>query len=201
MRILNILIACLLTLWLTSCATVPSGPAPQNTTQDWGSRAHSLSEIQQWNLKALIAVRNMAKNENVTANLQWQQSARNYTILLFGPLGAGSAKLTGAPGKVTLETADGKSHSAPTPERLLIEQTNWNLPVSNLYYWIRGLPVPNLPAEKHFDTFHHLVELQQQGWKVQFLSYTSANQIDVPNKIFLFNPQMNVKIVIKEWNL
>lgn len=201
MPILNILIVCFLTLWLTSCATTPASTAPQNNTQDWGSRAHSLSEIQQWNLKALIAIRNMAKNENVTANLQWQQSARHYTILLFGPLGSGTAKLTGAPGNVKLETSDGKTFSAPTPERLLTQQTNWDLPVSNLYYWIRGLPVPNLPAEKQFDAYHHLTELQQQGWKVQFLSYTSTNQIDVPSKIFLFNPQMNVKIVIKEWNL
>lgn len=201
MQINKSLTTCFITLWLTSCTSISNNPAPQNTNQTWGTRVTSVSTLQNWDLKAVIGIRNNVKNDNVTANLQWNQTQHNYTILLFGPLGAGSAKLTGTPGHVTLEASDGKVYNAPTAERLLAEQTNWDIPVSNLYYWVRGLPVPKMAAIKKFDTFNHLTELQQQGWQIQFLRYTSINHIDVPDKISLSNSQMNVKIVIKEWKI
>ena len=189
------------TLWLTSCASIPNSPPAQNTTQKWDTRASTLADIHHWDLQAVVGIQNKIKNENVTANLKWQQVNNTYTIQLFGPLGAGAAKLTGTPGHVTLETSDGKTYKAATPEELLGQQTGWNLPVSNLYYWIRGLPVPNVAATKQFDAYHHLTELEQQGWQIHFMRYTSINQIDVPDKIFLNNPQLNVKIVIKDWKI
>lgn len=201
MPLLRIVILSFVSAWLTSCATIPATPEPQNKTQEWNTRSRSLSEVQQWQLKSLIAIRNIAKNDSVTANLQWQQTAGHYSILVFGPFGAGSAKLNGGPGNVTLETSDGKTFHGSSPEQILAEQTNLNLPVSNLFYWIRGLPAPGASAKKQFDAYHHLIALQQQGWQIQFLSYTSANQIDVPNKIFLSNSQFDVKIIIKEWKI
>jgi outer membrane lipoprotein LolB len=202
MRTIRFLIICFLTLWLSSCATVSNQPtAPTTPTQTWGSRVDTLSGVQDWDMNALIAIRNSQKKTDLTANMQWQQHQKNYTILLFGPLGTGSAKLTGAPGNVTLQTADGKTFNAPTPETLLAQQTNWDLPVSNLYYWIRGLPVPSLPAKKQFDAENRLIDLQQQGWRIQFLNYTSTHQVDLPRKIFIYNTETNVKIIINEWKI
>lgn len=202
MRILNIiLLLSSLSLWLTSCSTVtePSQRA-ENQKAPVENRVQSLSSIQNWDLNALIAIRNNAKNNSESVNLQWAQNKQNYSILLFGPLGASSIKLTGHPGNVLLESADGKKVNAKTPEILLAAQTGWDLPVSNLYYWVRGLPVPGVPAQKSYDNYNHLSQLEQQGWVVQFLHYTSMNHIDVPTKIFLNNPQMSVKIIISKWN-
>lgn len=204
MRFFPILITWIFLFWLTSCATTPkTATTPQNQAPSptWGSRVQTLSDIQNWDLKALIAIRNNAKPDDLTANMRWQQASKNYTILLFGPLGAGSAKLTGTPTQVKLETSDGKTTTASTPESLLAQQTNYSLPVSNLYYWVRGLPVPNVPSHKHFDNFNHLVDLVQDGWHIQFLRYTTVNNVDMPNKIFIFNPQINVKIIINQWNI
>lgn len=196
------LLICLLTFWLASCTTLPSNQAPsQDKKQQWDSRAQTLSSIQHWDLKALVAIQNTERHIDWTANLQWMQKPNHYTILLFGPLGTGAVKLTGSSGNVKLETADGKVFSAATPELLMSQQTDWSLPVSNLYYWIRGLPVPNIPAQKQFDTYHHLTELRQEGWRIQYLRYTSVNNIDIPNKIFLFNPTTRVKIVVNAWNI
>ncbi len=202
MRIYSTLIIIFSTLILTSCTSLSSEQStPQNSSQSWGSRAQTLSKINSWDLKGLISIRNNAKPDNLTANVQWQQQQQQYSILFFGPLGAGSAKLTGTPGNVQLQTADGKTYTSTSAENLLAEQTHWTLPVSSLFYWIRGIPVPNIPAKKTFDSFNHLTELEQQGWKIQFLRYTSAHQIDIPNKIFLFSPDFNVKIIINEWKL
>jgi outer membrane lipoprotein LolB len=201
MRILKILTISILTLWLTSCATTSEKNLPENKVQPKETRVQALSRIQSWNINGIIAVHNTEKKSNITANIKWQQHGNSFSMLLFGPMGASAIKLSGHPGSVRLETADGKTFTAPTPERLLAEQTNWNIPVSSLFYWIRGLSVPNIPAKTHFDTFNHLSQLEQQGWQIQFLNYTSVNHIDMPNKIFLYSPQLNVKIIINEWKL
>lgn len=196
-----ILLIIVLPLWISGCSTVKeASQLPQNKTTSWDNRVGTLSSIQNWDLEGLIAVRNQAKNDSGSANLKWQQNRQNYSMLFYGPMGAGSQKLAGGPGKVTLEMADGKKVTAASPEALLASQTGWRLPVSSMYYWVRGLPVPSLPAEKKFDNFNHLIQLSQQGWTIQYQRYTSVNKIDVPTKILLANPQMNVKLIISQWN-
>lgn len=194
-------IVCIL-LFLSSCSTIStqqtSTPLP---IQSWDTRVKTLSTIHQWNIRGLVAIHDNTQKNDVSANLQWQQNGQNYTLLLFGPLGAGATKLTGAPGKVILEASDGKTYTAPTIEALVVQQTNWKLPVSNLYYWIRGLPVPHLAAHKQLDATNHLTQLQQQGWFIQFLGYTQVNQTELPNKIVADSPQLHVKLIVKHWEL
>lgn len=187
---------------LSGCSTVKEASQPaQNKQTSWDNRQTTLSSIQHWNIEGMIAIRNQANNDSGSANLKWEQNRQNFTMLFYGPMGAGSQKLSGGPGRVVLQMADGKTATASSPEALLASQTGWRLPVSSMYYWVRGLPVPNLPVNKKFDTFNHLTQLSQQGWTIQYLRYTSVNQVDLPTKIVLFNPQMNVKMIISQWNI
>lgn len=199
MRTYHFLILSFLALWLTSCATVtPSQPVAQNQRMSWDSRVATLSRIQSWSLKGLIGIREPQKSA-VSATIQWQQQQQSYHIALYGPLGTNSYELTGRPGYVQLAGANGKQASARSAEELLAKEVGWYLPVSNLYYWIRGIPVPNVPAQKQVDGYNHLIQLNQQGWSIQFLSYTSVNHIDIPNRITFSNPRLNVKLVINQW--
>ena len=186
-------------LWLVSCATAPSAIAPQNQNLQWNDRVQTLSNMQDWDLNALIAIRSRADGDSAT--LHWQQKKQDYTLTLFGPLGTNSYTLHGVPGKVTLQNPKGQTFSASTPELLVAQQTGWQLPVSYLRYWIRGLPVPGIPAEQQFDTYNHLSTLTQAGWKVQFLRYTSTSHVDLPSKIFINSPELSVKIIISQWQL
>jgi len=189
----------LFSCWLASCATVPKEQSTTNNQNlSWNSRVQTLSQIESWDLKALIAIR--SQKDAGSASLQWQQQNQNYHIQLFGPLGTGSYELTGQPGKVELAGSSGKRFYATSPEALLAQQTGWHLPISYLKYWIRGLPVPTIPAEKSFDSYNHLTKLKQEGWDIEFLRYTSINGIDVPNKIFFHNAQLNIKIIINQWH-
>ncbi|MDR3478919.1 MAG: lipoprotein insertase outer membrane protein LolB [Gammaproteobacteria bacterium] len=184
-------------LVLTSCATVPAPETPKNETLTWNTRTQTLSNINSWDIKALIAIHTSKEAESAT--LRWQQNKQNYTIYLFGPLGSNSYTLNGTPSKVELTSPKGKKFTADSAESLLAQQTGWRLPVTNLKYWVRGLPVPGTAATKHFDTYHHLTELNQDGWHVQFLRYTSMHGIDLPSKIFLNNTDLSVKIIINQW--
>lgn len=200
MRTLKWIFVILCFLELFGCASIPSTqpPVTQDTFMTWESRIGVLSNIQHWDLKGLIAVRNA--RDGFSATWQWHQDTnKNYTIALFGPLGSNSIQLTGSNTGVLLETSDGKKLKSTSPEALLEQQLGWRLPVSNLYYWIRGLPVPGVPAEKQFDKAHRLSVLIQQGWRIEYTRYSAVNQIDLPSKMLLNNTALNVKIIINQW--
>jgi outer membrane lipoprotein LolB len=184
-------------LALASCATVPAPETPKNEALTWNKRTLTLADITSWDIKASIAIRTSKEAESAT--LHWQQNKQKYTIYLFGPLGSNSYTLNGTPNKVELINPQGKKFYADSAESLLAQQTGWRLPVSHLKYWVRGLPVPGITATKHFDNYHHMSELAQDGWRIQFLRYTSMHDVDLPSKIFLNNSQLSVKIIISQW--
>lgn len=182
---------------LIGCASTPAPlPSPQPKTT-WENRVGVLSNIQDWDLKGLIAIRN--SRQAYSANWQWHQIQKNYTIGLFGPLGSHSMQLTGSPHTVLLETSDGKKIKSTSPETLLEQQLGSRLPVSHLYYWIRGLPVPDMESQKQLDALNRISVLSQQGWRIEYARYASINHIDLPTKIILNNSALNVKIIINQW--
>lgn len=180
---------------LTSCTTINAPVAPPPSKISVAKRTPE--EITSWNIQGAVGVR--APSNSFTATLDWQQYINHYTISLTGPLGTHAVRLIGGPHHVTLETADGKRVSSTSPEQLLREQTGWNLPVSYLYYWVRGLPVPNLTHQDRFDSEHRIVELNQAGFHVSFLRFATRDQIDLPSKILIAQPSLNIKIVINQW--
>ncbi len=199
MRILKLSIFVFLVFSLASCTTLREQPSSLNQSISWQERTMTLTKLQSWDISAIMAIRTHAGNEGGTANLKWQQRKKEYSLLLYGPLGADAIKISGQPGHVSLETADGKKFNASTPELLLAQQTGWQLPVSDLYYWVRGLPAKGSPANMQFDSYHHLIRLNQAGWTVDFLRYSAVNQIDVPTKMILENWRINVKIIVNQW--
>lgn len=202
MRSLKGYIFLVLLFSLAGCASVREQPGPLNhPVVSWEKRQIALEHLQNWNISAVMAMRTQAGNEGGTANLKWQQHQQDYSILLYGPLGADTTKIYGKPGRVFLETADGKKFDASTPELLLAQQTGWQLPVSDLYYWIRGLPAEGSPHRMQFDSSHHLVHLNQSGWTVDYLRYNTVNQIDVPTKLTLENIRLKIKIIINQWQI
>lgn len=186
---------------LAGCASLPheKPSAPEKPPISSDNRIGVLSNIQTWDLKGLIAIRN--SRDAWSATWQWHQDKRNYTIGLQGPVGSNSVQLTGTPGSVLLETGDGKKFTSTSPESLLEKQLGWRLPVSSLYYWIRGLPVPNVPAQKALDAKGRLSVLAQQGWRIEYSRYLSVNGVDLPGKMTLNNATLNVKLVIKQWQV
>jgi len=210
MRILfltqSIFLSSLIVLGLFGCATVPPAPPTLSTEsiapEKESTQAQSTpTTLQHWKLNAQVAVRDTAANKSETANLVWQQNQLQYTLSLFGPMGTHSVKLTGKPGSVVLEKSTGEKIQAHSPEMILKEQTGYQLPVSNLYYWARGLPLPDQPKKTIFNDKNQLSELIQSEWRIQYLDYTSVNHMLLPTKIFLYHPPFSIKIIISQWDI
>jgi outer membrane lipoprotein LolB len=188
----------LIMMVLTSCASVTPPPAP-STQIPWKDRESRLDKIDHWQISGKIAVQ--TPKDAGSASVDWTQNQDRFLISLMGPLGSNALKLAGQAGKVTLETSDGKHYSASSPEQLLAERWGFHLPVSHLTYWIRGLPAPSIPANKRFDAAGRLSQITQQGWQVRFLSYTRAGKVDVPSKLAIHSPDLNVKIIVYNWKV
>jgi outer membrane lipoprotein LolB len=192
-----------LSILLAGCSTTtaPMSAVGDNTVaMSWPQRQQQLQQLTAWQLQGAIGITQAKQRWSASVNWQ-QQNANNYALRLFGPFGAGAVQLTGNANQVILRSSSQPQPlTASSPEALIQQQTGWDLPVSNLYYWVRGLPIPAAAiTQQQFDAAHRLIELQQAGWDVQYISYANIQGIDLPYKIVLSNNNFNIKLVIKQW--
>ncbi len=195
-RIFAAAIAGCLLASVSGCTTM-TPPAAKQSTVTWDARKTLLARLQSWQINGKIAV--ATAKDSGTASVDWSQRADNFTISLYGPLGANGIKLNGGPGHVTLHTSDGKTATAATAEQLLAQQWGWQLPLSSLKYWVRGLPVPNIPQQSTFDAAHRLASLNQQGFTIQYQGYTTSHGMDLPQHMSITSPALKSKIIIYQW--
>ncbi|WAJ39985.1 lipoprotein insertase outer membrane protein LolB [Pseudomonas sp. GOM7] len=178
---------------LTSQETVEG----QGNREQWQAHKQQITQLDGWQISGKIGIR--APRDSGSATLFWLQRQDYYDIRLSGPLGGGAARLTGRPGDIVLEVANRGRYQAESPEALLREQLRLDLPVSNLLWWIRGLPAPGSKSHITLDGASHLARLEQDGWQVEYLSYTEQNGYALPERLKLHGQDLDITLVIKDW--
>ena len=169
----------------------------QGNAAQWRQHKELLTGLDGWHINGKIGIR--APKDSGSGTLFWLQRQDYYDIRLSGPLGRGAARLTGRPGQVSLEVANQGRYEAASPETLLEEQMGWKLPVSHLAWWVRGLPAPDSKSRLTLDGDSHLASLEQEGWQVEYSSYSEQNGYWLPERIKLHGSNLDVTLVIKEW--
>ncbi len=184
---------------LTGCAGLTSHEAleGQGDPATWKAHKEQIAKLDGWQINGKIGIR--APRDSGSATLFWLQRQDYYDIRLSGPLGGGAARLTGRPGDILLEVANRGRYRAESPEALLREQLRLDLPVSNLLWWIRGLPAPQSRSRITLDGKSHLAQLEQDGWKVEYQRYTEQNGYTLPERMKLYGQDLEVTLVIKDW--
>lgn len=181
---------------LAGCAT-PRMDAPVN--EDWQNRRSLLAALNTWEFTGRIGVRD--ERESHSSRIRWRQHSEDYVINLWGTLNAGATEITGHPGQVILQQEGKTPLSAATPEDLVREQLGYELPVSQLSYWIKGIPAPGSRAQPIFNEEHHLVSLEQDGWVVQYLAYTRYDIESLPTRIRIEKAPLRLDFVRLDWTL
>ena len=197
---------------LSGCAKEGPGPfAPKAfVVQSPLARQAALDKIKYWRISGAFSIQQEGHNPEM-ASFTWWQSDRTYRISILSVLDLYRVDIYRMNGIVKLWKNGTLSLTAPSPEELLEEAMGWSLPISDLRYWIIGMPAP----QKHgkflvkYDEYGHLSDLKQDGWTLHFGSY--KRQIDAPDfpkRITLSHPGIDqvrpaitVKIVVKEWQL
>lgn len=194
------LIFLLVVISLTACTSIPTHKFVADPDKKWQQRKVELSKINDWVINGRVAIVN--GHESWFLSMTWQFHDNKYILDLSGPFGTGHAQLTGTREGVVLVDADQNYFYADNPDRLLKEVTGIHMPVSSLFYWIRGLPNGNLKKEKQkIDQYGRLEQLQQDGWHVHFKRYVDVKKYELPQKVFINRDKLKVKIFIDEWNL
>jgi len=186
MRFLAGLLAVLL---LAGCTTTP---APRSST--------SAATLSAWQFNGRVSL--TRGEEGWHAGLHWQEQAGSFYLRVSGPLGQGGFQLNGDARGVVLVDADGQTFAAQDADALLVQVTGWELPVSGLRHWIRGLPEPAAgEAQANRDEAGQLRRLEQSGWTINYERYQVVDGVSLPAKLRLVREDVAVRIVIDQWQL
>jgi len=184
---------------LAACATVVEPDPVDDPDLEWFLRQSQLNKINFWNIKGRLAVIN--EPEVWHLSVSWKQQQQKYKIHLSGPFGAGAVLLTGDQTGVVIKSGDEITY-ARDAEQLLYQSTGIQIPIQNLFYWVRGLPNPEVQiSNQKIDPYGRLKELSQNDWTVRFKRYKKNNNIDLPSKVFIKKKSLDIRFVIESWSI
>ncbi|MCL5272427.1 MAG: outer membrane lipoprotein LolB [Gammaproteobacteria bacterium] len=82
---------------------------------------------------------------------------------------------------------------------LLAKRWGYQLPVSYLQYWIKGIPVPKLATSHESLRNGYYQSFMQQGWQVNIQEYAQFSGIELPKRITISSAALRSKMVIYNW--
>ena len=175
-------------IFLEQCSSV-APPATENVV--WSAQRQQLESLDNWQLRGRVNV--LYDNESYTPRIIWEQQRNDYYIRLWGTFNAGMTEINGRPGSVTMEQ-DGNTYTASSPEELILQQLGYELPVSFLEYWIRGLPAPFSSADLSFNELNQLQGLEQEGWTVDYPDPRQYGELTLPRRVNVTRPLDDVRL-------
>lgn len=179
----------LLTCMLALSACVVAPPSSQNS--NWTAQRELLEELDSWQFRGRVDVR--YNDDSDTPRIQWQQEDEEYRIRLWGTFNAGNTLITGRPGSVTMESR-GETIIAISPEELILQQLGYELPVSFLEYWIKGLPAPGERADLEFNELNQLTRIRQADWTVTYNDPRQYGDLSLPASMQLTRPTNDIRL-------
>jgi len=171
--------------------------------QSWHERQIALRKVDNWEIDGAFSVQ---ENGQVTmASYTWIQRGSWYQMRIHSALNLFSVLVVGKPGAVTLWRSQDKYETAYTPEELMRSQLGISMPVSNLFYWVRGLSTKSsahrFAYNAQYDRYGHLLSINQDGWHVEFSGYHPVGPVDLPGILKLRQGKLQIKIVEKNWKI
>lgn len=188
-----------LMLVLTACA---SGPLD---SPGWQAHRASVERIADWQLDGRLNIRQGRASD--TINLHWQQSGRKVSIRLSATLlGLGGVAIEGDDRRVTVQKNGEAPRELPGLDALSREFLDYDFPAAYLLWWVRGLPVPTLPAEPVLNQdqlLHSLVQTDARGqrWMLGFENYERVGEVILPRRINLESQGVRLRFLISDWQL
>ncbi|MFT6094764.1 MAG: outer membrane lipoprotein LolB [Pseudohongiellaceae bacterium] len=164
---------------------------PAERSSDWVRQRTALEELDSWQLRGRVNVR--YNDESDTPSIQWLQQNLEYHIRLWGTFNVGTTVIVGRPDYVTLEQG-GDVIAASSPEDLILQQLGYELPVSYLEYWIKGIPAPGSRSDLRFNELNQLIALTQDGWTVSYSDLRQYGNLSLPRRVDVTGNQNDIRL-------
>lgn len=191
------LLAFTLIVGISGCSVQPTQPVAP--IDNWQAHAQRLQLLAQWQLDAKLGYRDGTTGGS--AWLEWQQQQDQFEVRLSGPFGAGATLIHGDSNQATLQRSGEQDIVAPSPTALTKYLFGWEWPVSELRFWVRGIPSPGSTTDQTL-TYNEngaLATLTQSGWQLEFSKYQYADGWLLPGKITGSSDNHSFTLLIKAW--
>lgn len=133
--------------------------------------------------------------ENFSGQFQWVSRDGVDEILLSDPLGQGVAKIVRTAHETMLQLPDGRQQTAPDADALTEKLLGFRLPLGGMSYWILARPDPARPHQLTRDDQGRMEGIVQDGWKIDYLSYSGGK----PKKVFITRQDLEIKLIVDHW--
>lgn len=190
-----------LTLWLALLLVVGcAGLEPQEpTSPGWQAHRAQLEALLQWTASGKLALRTSDTSES--AAMVWRQDHASTQLHLSGPLGMSATTIESDGQVLNIRQGDDvRTLDISSPEAIL-QNTGWELPLSSLAHWLKGLPAPDPKLQRlDFDEQSGLLRgLRQDGWEVRYERYGQFEGITLPVRLQIERGSTRVKVIVSHW--
>lgn len=192
----------LLFLALHMAACAPIQPKPNaNSAMPFDPRMHlaGISAIKDFNIQGRLGVQH--NQTGLSGSVHWHHLKKTDQLTFISPLGNKIAEISNGIQGATLITNENKVFNAPDPESLTEKTLGWKFPINKLSDWIIGRPSNGAITEMGWDELGRLTKFKQDGWQINYLSYQSVGQWSLPAKMSIHKDQLNLKLLIDQWQL
>ena len=186
-------------LLINACSSLPEVDSNLQLHQ-WANHQALVNELESWNIRGRTAIQ--SENNSATFLLHWDQFNTGYELRFISGLGHGTYLLKGSAAGVVMRTPKNKVFTSDTPEKLIREKLGWDVYLAGLKYWIRGIPEPNVKySQLLLDEKGRLKDMKQSGFSVSVLRYTDKRSISLPEKLFIRSSDIQLRLVIQNWEI
>ena len=187
-------------LVLTGCAGLQTAPQ-QSASSPEVHQQHlaTLADIQSFDIQGRIGVQ--TDGRGFSGATRWHHAGERDTIGLFSPLGGQVANIEKTKSRVVLTDGDGKTYEANDAETLTQQTMGWTLPMRGLPDWVLGRPTNDAIELAIWDAQGKLTRLKQSGWDIQYQAYMTADGHQLPSRIMMVSPKLNLKLLVERWQL
>ena len=187
--------ACGVVLLAAGCASLP----PAGDAGSWPTRRSELQSLQSWTLNGRVAV--ATDSEGFSGGLAWRQDGARAEIELRGPLG-GTVLSIQVDGAMLLVTdSHGTSVCGDAARGVVDTELGALLPVTELRYWLVGVPAPGLPHRETIGPDGRLEGLEQAGWQLSYSRYETVGGLELPARIEIESDGVRLRVAIANWRL
>jgi outer membrane lipoprotein LolB len=191
-------------LLLAACAThAPRAPLPPLTRTPEANqqqREALLATQQSWSLQGRVALSN--GRDGGSGRIDWQQDGGHYDMSLSAPVTRQSWRITGDGSHARLDGIAGGPLEGDDPVALLRETTRWDIPVTALASWVRGVPADKAQhgrAGLEFGPDGRLATLRQGGWTVHYTVWQPQAPVELPQRLEASRDDAKVRLVVDAW--
>lgn len=197
------------TLLLTACVARPvreALPSAQSAAAEAQqlAREGNLRQQPAWSLQGRIAVSNGRKGGS--GRIDWLQDGARFDVSLSAPVTRQSWRLSGDTAWARLEGLDGGMREGPDAVALLREATGWEIPLTALVDWIRGVRAQGADkASAVYGLDGRLQRIEQGGWTIDYywplpgsdIALNSAESL--PARLDARRGDASVRLIIDQW--